>query len=201
MVCNWPAMDCCSLWTTPPRKRSSWLAAARRWDGDVELAAALRTSAGDTAASALIPLPVDLEELADVLDGAPGKGDGRLDRLTGDVWPAAAIDYALDARDEAIDIDDPDRWLVIVPEGPRAGYDDMTSFIATLSDSTLIDRLERAVDGRGAFHRFRDTLAATPKEFTRWHRFADDRQRGRARAWLADHGFQPPPAPTRTAPA
>ena len=172
----------------------------RSWEGDVELAAALRTAVGDTAASALIPLPVDLEELADVLDGAPGEGDGRLDRLTGDVWPAAAIDYALDAGDEAIDVDDPDHWLVIVPEGSCAGYDDMASFIATLSDSTLIDRLERAIDGRGAFRRFRDTLSATPKEFTRWHRFAGDRQRGRARAWLADHGYQPHPTPPEPPP-
>ena len=132
---------------------------------------------------------------------APGDVDGRLDRFTGEVWPAADIDYALDVGDEVIDVDDPDRWLVIVPEGSRAGYDDMTDFIATLSDTTLIDRLERAIDGRGAFRRFRDTLATAPSEFTRWRRFAADRQRGRARGWLADRGYQPHHTPTRTAPA
>ena len=90
---------------------------------------------------------------------------------------------------------------LVAEPGELVGYDDMTSFIATLSDSTLIDRLERAIDGPGAFRRFRDTLSATPNEFTRWHRFAGDRQRGRARAWLADHGYQPHPTPTRHAPA
>ena len=173
----------------------------RSWPGDDELATALRAATGDTATTTLSSLPVDLDELADVLDGAPGDVDGRLDRFTGEVWPAADIDYALDVGDEVIDVDDPDRWLVIVPEGSRAGYDDMTDFIATLSDTTLIDRLERAIDGRGAFRRFRDTLATAPSEFTRWRRFAADRQRGRARGWLADRGYQPHHTPTRTAPA
>ena len=140
---------------------------------------------------------MDLEELAEVIDGSPGEGDGYLDRLTGDVWPAAAVAYSADAVDDEIDFDDPERWLLIVPEGSRAGYDDMTSFIATLADEHLVDRLERAIQGRGAFGRFRDTLSAAPVEFARWHRFSADRQRGRARAWLTDHGYQPAANPTR----
>ena len=55
----------------------------------------------------------------------------------------------------------------------------MTSFIATVTDRRLADQLERAVQGRGAFRRFRDTLSGADDEFTRWHRFAADRQRGR----------------------
>jgi hypothetical protein len=173
----------------------------RSWDGDVELASALRAAVGDTATTTRNSLPVDLDELADVLDGPPGEVDGRLDRLTGEVWPAAAIDYALEAGDEVIDLDDPDRWLVIVPEGSRAGYDDMTHFIATLSDPALTERLERAIDGRGAFRRFRDTLATAPSDFTRWHRFSADRRRGRARAWLAHRGYRPHHTPPGTATA
>ena len=170
----------------------------RSWVGDAELAAALRAATGDSPLGRLVPLGVDLEELAEVIDGSSGEGEGYLDRLTGDVWPAAAVAYSADAVDDEIDFDDPDRWLLIVPEGSRAGYDDMTSFIATLADVHLIDRLVRAVQGRGAFGRFRDALSAAPAEFTRWHRFSADRQRGRARAWLSNHGYQP--APTRPRP-
>ena len=169
----------------------------RSWEGDVELAAALRAAAGDTSPGPLVSLSLDLEELADVIDGSPGEGDGYLDRLTGDVWPAVVVGFGTDTTDTEIDFDDPDRWLLVVPEGSRAGYDDTTSFIATVSDGRLVDRLERAIQGRGAFGRFRDTLAAEPAEFTRWHRFSADRRRGRAAAWLADHGYQPATTPSR----
>jgi len=163
----------------------------RSCDGDVELANALRAATGDSATTTLRSLPVDLDEPADVLERPPGETDGRLDLLTGEVWSKAAIDDALETGDEAIHVDDSDRWLVIVPEGEGPGYDDMTDFIATLSDPALLEQLERAIDGRGAFRRFRDTLATSPTDFTRWHRFAAGRQRGRARAWLADRGYEP----------
>ena len=173
----------------------------RSWDGDVELASALRAATGDTATATLRSLPVDLDELADVLEGPLREADGQLDLLTGEVWSEAAIDYALETGDGVIDVDDLDRWLEIVPEGSRAGYDDMRDFIATVSDPAWVERLERAIDGRGAFRRFRDTLSSAPGDFTRWHRFAADRQRGRARAWLADRGYEPHRAPRGTATA
>lgn len=45
--------------------------------------------------------------------------------------------------------------------------------------------------GRGAFRRFKEELATRPELLTRWYSFSDDLQRGRARSWLADHGFTP----------
>jgi hypothetical protein len=113
----------------------------------------------------------------------------------------AAIDDASDQTGEAVDFDDPNQWLAVPPEGSDAAYRDMTSFIATVTDRRLADQLERAVQGRGAFCRFRDTLSGADDEFTRWHRFAADRQRGRARVWLADCGYQPRPGPARRDPA
>ena len=167
----------------------------RSWDGDAELATALRAAIGDTEPGPLVMLAADLDELAEVIDGSPGEGGGQLDRLTGEVWSSAAVDYVADSADGNIDFDDPDRWLVVAPEGSNAAYRDMTSFIATVPHPTLAGKLELVAEGRGAFRRFRDTLADTDDEFTRWHRFAADRQRGRARSWLADHGYQPQPAP------
>jgi len=31
--------------------------------------------------------------------------------------------------------------------------------------------------------------------WNRWYAFSDDRQRGRARAWLAEEGYRPLPPP------
>lgn len=46
------------------------------------------------------------------------------------------------------------------------------------------------------FRRFKDTLGRWPGELERWHGYHEDRQRGRARDWLADAGHTvAPPAP------
>jgi hypothetical protein len=56
----------------------------------------------------LRPLPVDLEELAGVLEGDPVQGGGRIDLQSGEVWPQAAIDYAQEIGEEIEEGDDAD---------------------------------------------------------------------------------------------
>jgi hypothetical protein len=53
----------------------------RRWDGDQELAEALEAALGAGPTPKLRPLPVDLEELAMILEGDPVHGGGRVDRV------------------------------------------------------------------------------------------------------------------------
>jgi Uncharacterised protein family (UPF0158) len=65
------------------------------------------------------------------------------------------------------------------------------AFAATVADPALADRLEHALHGRGAFRRFRAALDTEPAELTRFHQYADERRRGRARRWLAEHGLRP----------
>ncbi|HEY5843581.1 MAG TPA: UPF0158 family protein [Mycobacterium sp.] len=163
----------------------------RGWVGDDELADELDALLGDGAAQPLRLLPVDLEELATVLEGDPLTGGGRLDITTGEVWPAAVFEDSWDIGEDADD--DPDRWLSIENLGSRNGYRDMQEFIGTIGNSDRADRLEIAIEGRGAFHRFKNTLARWPAELQRWHDFSGERQRGRARAWLADEGYRPMP--------
>ena len=55
----------------------------RGWDGDDELADQLDGLLGAGPVPLLRPLPVDLEELAGVLEGDPLSGNGRLDLHTG----------------------------------------------------------------------------------------------------------------------
>ncbi|MBV9006529.1 MAG: hypothetical protein JO181_17830, partial [Solirubrobacterales bacterium] len=64
----------------------------RGWDGDDELAEQLEARLGSGPAAMLRALPVDLEELAGVLEGDPLSVGGRIDIRTGEVWPQAAID-------------------------------------------------------------------------------------------------------------
>jgi hypothetical protein len=164
---------------------------SRAWEGDVELAEALEARLGIGPVRLLRPIAVDLEELALVLEGDPAQGGGRIDLRTGEVWPAAAIEYAQESGDLPDDDyqDDEDRWLWVPCEGSRDGYRDMELFTALLDDADLAARLERALTGRGVFRRFKDVLAESPTDLQRWSAFSDERQRGRARAWLAAEGY------------
>ena len=163
----------------------------RGWAGDGELAGALDAVLGRGSIPMLRPLPVDLEELAMVLEGDPVHGGGRIDLRTGKVWPQSAIEYAEEVGEIDEDDDDPERWLWVHCEGSHDGYRDMEWFIDDLDDPQFADLLARAISGRGAFRRFKDTLSERPDLMTRWYAFSDDRQRGRARSWLATEGYVP----------
>jgi hypothetical protein len=166
----------------------------RGWAGDDELADQLESRLGTVPTPDLRPLTVDLEELAMALEGDPVSGGGRIDLRNGDVMSDSTFEYLVEIGQEEDD-EDPDRWLCFWGEGSRGGYGDMEYFIETLSDPHLAERLRDAIRGRGAFRRFKDVLSRAPEEFTRWHVFSDERQRGRARAWLADEGYCVAPKP------
>jgi hypothetical protein len=163
----------------------------RGWVGDVELARELEASLGISAERALAPVPVPLDELGEALQGPAGSDPAILDLKTGQVWPAEVIGSSMDAGlDDVPANPDGQRWVQVAPE-PN-GFHDMRAFIATVSDRALAEKLERALSGP-KYRRFRDLLERSPAEASRWHAFTDDRQLGRARAWLAAAGYRPDP--------
>jgi hypothetical protein len=162
---------------------------ARAGGGDMELAGELAAALGG-ATPLRRAVPVDLDELSGCLEGDPTYCGGRLSVQTGEVWPAGVEGLGLD-EGEWEDAEDSDRWLAVDCLGSRDGYQDMVGFAATVADAGLAGRLDIALHGRGAFGRFKDVLACEPGELERWLVFAEDRRRGRARAWLALHGLKP----------
>jgi hypothetical protein len=166
------------------------VALRERWyEGDEELADQLDAALGNAPAPMLRPLPVDLEELSSVLEGDPMLTGGRLDLRTGEVVGEPPMFHSsLDDEDD--DREDPESWLFIDSEGSRPGYDDMVAFLDSIEDATAAERLGERLHGRGVFRRFKDGLADIG-ELERFRRFADDRGSGRARAWLAHHGYRP----------
>jgi hypothetical protein len=166
----------------------------RAWDGDAELADQLDPPTPDPGQPPLQPLHmIDLEQLAAILEGDPRDGGGRIDLTTGEVWPQPAFDYGDLTDDEEDEDEDTSRWLRVDCEGSRASYHDMAEFITTIPDPDLADRLELAIHGKGAFGRFENQLAHHPRAFDRWFTFSAERQRGRARQWLASNGYRPEP--------
>lgn len=136
-------------------------------------------------------LPVDLETLSDMLEGdSELSTGGYLDLRTGEVYSEDDTDPMMVGDENAIDVEeDPDRWLPFSCTGSRDGWQDMAAFAERQRDDALRQRLERTIEGKGAFRRFRD-LVHDENVADQWFVFATDRQLGRAREFLAGEGIR-----------
>lgn len=81
------------------------------------------------------------------------------------------------------------RFVRVPRSDSREAYQDMEDFISTMQDGRLRDRMSRAIQGRGAFGRFRDLLAESPRERERWFEFKERRVRERVMEWLESEGI------------
>ena len=156
--------------------------AGRGWPGDAELAAQLEHASGEGPTPMLRTVPVDLSELAGVLDADPSQGSAWLNVRTGELVPL------WDETDDDLDLDD---GVEVMPRGSSAAYRDMVEFADGLADRALADLLHEAIRGRGAFRQFRDIVFSEETLGRRWRAFAEERERGRARSWLAANGYRP----------
>ncbi len=88
-----------------------------------------------------------------------------------------------------------DRGLILVePMASRESYQDMEDFAARVPDPRARELLERAIGGRGAFRRFKDTILEFPAIRDEWFKFHDARMTRRAIEWLEDEGVVEPAA-------
>jgi hypothetical protein len=83
--------------------------------------------------------------------------------------------------------------LDLVPIDPIPSYvwyQDMADFAEGISDDAAGRRLGRALQGRGAFRRFKNELYEHhPELISSWHALRDVRAQRRAVEWLLDHGL------------
>ena len=140
-------------------------------------------------------VPVNWDDLEMALTANPAQWTHYLDRRTGEVqmvpvdrlddegvWPSEdEIDAGLDAG----------HLIPIEAVGASVEYGWMTEFAASVANGRLRDRLEAALDGRGAFRRFKAALLDDVAERDRWFAFRDGRLRAAAREWLAEQGIEP----------
>jgi len=161
----------------------------RLWEGDEELATQLEAALGPTDDTpALVDLRIDLDELSEILESGDRVG-GSINLDTGETWQNDMLD-SID-EDDRPDFEDSDLWLGVPSFGGRSAYRDMEDFISTVTDSHLADRLAIAIEGSGAFGRFKGVLRHTPGAEDDWYEFSNERRFGRARAWLVRAGYQP----------
>jgi len=132
-------------------------------------------------------VPVNWDDLEMALTSNHGEWTGYLDLETGEVRmvPEDEIDAELDTG----------RLIHVEPLGSRVEYRWMEEFTGTVRDARLRGRLEVALDGRGAFRRFKNVLLDFPAERERWFAFRDERLHAAAREWLGELGIEPTTAP------
>jgi len=88
-----------------------------------------------------------------------------------------------------VDVDDLD-LVAIRPLPSYVWYEDMADFTDLVSDDQAVRRLARAINGRGAFRRFKDELNEEyPHLLPAWYAFRDARAARRAVEWLLDESL------------
>jgi predicted nucleotidyltransferase len=79
-------------------------------------------------------------------------------------------------------------WLPIEPVDSSDAYRDMVDFIDGIAEPHASDLLSRAIEGRGAFRRFKDTVSEFPELRDAWFDLHRIRMERRAIEWLRHEG-------------
>ncbi len=154
-------------------------------------------------------LKVDLKELVSEMEmGENMELTGYLDTETGELismsddimrgveegrTESLVVDWDDDLAEVAEKIlgDEKNRFLLIPKRESREGYEIMASFADSASKKGLREKLAIALNGNGAFRRFRSVLNDHPDELEKWYAFKDDWMREEAIKWLLENDIEP----------
>lgn len=140
-------------------------------------------------------VPVDWEALEDAFENNAPEVHSYLHVGTGEVL--RVVDGIADPemhRRIAADAS----YLRVESVSSREQYRWMERFIQMVDDPQLRGLLTQAIDGKGAFRRFKDVLMSHAAERERWFTFRSERLRVFMEAWLAAHALTPVPRPEWT---
>ncbi len=137
-------------------------------------------------------VPVDWEALEDAFENNAPEVHSYLHLTTGEVL--RVVDGVADPQMHARISADPN-YLRIDPVSSREQYRWMERFIPMVDDSELRGKLAHAIDGKGAFRRFKDVLMTYAADRERWFAFRSERLRTFMEAWLNAHAIQAVPRP------
>ncbi len=141
-------------------------------------------------------VPVDWEALEDAFENNAPEVHSYLRLSDGEVL--RVVDGIADPEMHSRIASDP-AYLRIDPVSSREQYRWMERFIPMVEDPPLRDRLTAAIDGKGAFRRFKDVLMGFGPERERWFAFRSERLRVFMEAWLTAHALHAVPRPARPA--
>lgn len=132
-------------------------------------------------------VPIAWEALEDAFENNAPEVHSYLNLETGDV--VRIVDGVAEPATHARIAADPS-YMRIDPVSSREQYRWMERFIATVEEPELRQKLVGAIDGKGAFRRFKDVLMTYPIDRERWFAFRSERLRIAIEAWLDAHGLK-----------
>jgi hypothetical protein len=145
-----------------------------------------RPSAGG-ASGPVNEVPVDWEALEDAFENNAPEVHSYLHLTTGEVL--RVVDGVADPQMH-VRIASDGNYLRIDPVSSREQYRWMERFIPLAEDNDLREKLTQAIDGKGAFRRFKDVLMSFGDEREKWFTFRSERLRTFMEAWLAAHAIK-----------
>lgn len=137
-------------------------------------------------------LKIDVGELVDAFDSSGYERSYFLDLETGKLElliPDVVDDIEKEEFEDQID-SNPGRYERVPSIESHEAYQIMVDFADTVTDSNLHDLLSVALNGSGAFRRFKDVLASFPEERKRWFDFKYRRMKEKVDEWLQDIGVE-----------
>jgi hypothetical protein len=138
-------------------------------------------------------VPVDWEALEDAFENNAPEVHSYLHLTTGEVL--RVVDGVADPQMHSRISSDPN-YLRIDPVSSREQYRWMERFIPMVDEGELKTKLSQAIDGKGAFRRFKDVLMSFAADRERWFTFRSERLRTFMEAWLSAHAIKAIPRPT-----
>jgi hypothetical protein len=150
------------------------------------------TNAGDRSGAGAAPgvlreVPVDWEALEDAFENNAPEVHSYLHLATGEVL--RVVDGVADPQMH-VRIASDGNYLRVDPVSSREQYRWMERFIPMVDEPDLRGKLAQAIDGKGAFRRFKDVLMNYATERERWFAFRSERLRTFMEAWLNAHAIQ-----------
>ncbi len=132
-------------------------------------------------------VPVDWEALEDAFENNAPEVHSYLHLATGEVL--RVVDGVADPQMH-VRIASDGNYLRIDPVSSREQYRWMERFIPMVDDTDLRGKLAQAIDGKGAFRRFKDVLMNFADEREKWFVFRSERLRTFMEAWLGAHAIK-----------
>ncbi|HYW07916.1 MAG TPA: UPF0158 family protein [Longimicrobium sp.] len=139
------------------------------------------------------PVRIDANDLCFALDSHFEGVENYLDVETGEIIPAPwdALTEGEPEYDELYAMrDDAKRYRLIHPVPSRRGWLWMRDYAETVADSRARERLLDAIEGGGAFGRFKHVLSSYEDLRQAWFRFHEEQLLGYAREWLAEENIE-----------
>jgi hypothetical protein len=144
-------------------------------------------------------VPVNWTDLETAFERNSPETESFLDSRSGEV--VTVTEGAIDYTEQRAKVQSGgDAFIRIEPAASREQYKWMERFVAGVTDEPLRERLVIAIDGKGAFRRFKDVLLNYPTERERWFSYRAELLHWAIQKWMEKEQLQPREAPPWTAP-